>query len=89
MRRVTESGRLAPVDPALAAGQFLSATHGYVLLQAGGVFGSVEEGTGVISTLAVNLMVGLGDSRERAAASMASVLARRQAAGARLPTGGG
>lgn len=89
MRRVTESGRLPPVDPALAAGQFLSATHGYVLLQAGGVFGSVEEGAAVISTLAVNLMVGLGDSRERATASMAAAVARREAEGAELPLGRG
>lgn len=76
MRRVTESGRLAPSDPEIAAGQFLSGTHGYVLLQAGGVFGSPEDGLAVIAAFAVNLMVGLGDSRERAAASLADAIAR-------------
>ena len=32
MDRVVDSGRIDPVDPVLAAGQFLSATHGYLLL---------------------------------------------------------
>lgn len=77
MRRVTESGRLQPIDPEIAAGQFLSGTHGYVLLQAGGVFGAAEEGLAVIAALAVNLMVGLGDSRQRASRSLASAVARR------------
>lgn len=76
MRRVTESGRLAPTDPEIAAGQFLSGTHGYVLLQAGGVFGSPEDGLAVIAAFAVNLMVGLGDSRERASASLADAISR-------------
>lgn len=75
MRRVTESGRLAPIDPVVAAGQFLSGTHGYILLQTGGVFGSEEDGRAVIASLGVNLMVGLGDSRERATASLQAALA--------------
>lgn len=70
MRRVTESGRLGVADPVVAAGQFLSATHGWVLLQAAGAFGSTEEGLEVIGLLAVNLMVGLGDERERASESL-------------------
>lgn len=70
MRRVTESGRLDPVDPLLAAGQFLSATHGYVLLQTGGVFGGAEEAQALIASLAINLMVGMGDDRERAVESL-------------------
>lgn len=77
MRRVTESGRLAPIEPEIAAGQFLSGTHGYVLLQAGGVFGSADDGLTVIAAFAVNLMVGLGDSRERASRSLADAIARR------------
>ncbi|HVY97660.1 MAG TPA: TetR/AcrR family transcriptional regulator [Solirubrobacterales bacterium] len=76
MRRVTESGRLAPTDPEIAAGQFLSGTHGYVLLQAGGVFGSGDDGRAVIGAFAVNLMVGLGDSRERASRSLEDAIAR-------------
>lgn len=69
MRRVVESGRIDPVDPMIAAGQFLSATHGYVLLEIAGVFGD-EGGGEVILPLAVNLMVGLGDEREAAAHSL-------------------
>jgi AcrR family transcriptional regulator len=78
MRRVTESGRIDPIDPAFAARQFLSATHGYVLLQAGGVFGVAEESLGLLGGLAVNLMVGLGDAPEQAAASLAAAISRRQ-----------
>jgi AcrR family transcriptional regulator len=76
MRRVTESGRIRPVEPVLAAGQFLSATHGYVLLETGGLFGSREDGRVLIAALAVNLMVGLGDTPKRAAGSLQSALAR-------------
>jgi len=70
MRRVTESGRLHPVDPLIAAGQFLSATHGYVLLQAGGVFGGADEARALIAAAGVNLMVGMGDDRDRAVESL-------------------
>jgi AcrR family transcriptional regulator len=74
MRRVTESGRLHPIDPVVAASQFLSATHGYVLLRAGDVFGRDEESAALIGSFAVNLMVGMGDDRERANASLRKVI---------------
>ncbi|MET0557899.1 MAG: TetR-like C-terminal domain-containing protein [Solirubrobacterales bacterium] len=70
MRRVTESGRLDPIDPVISASQFLSATHGFVLLQAGGVFGPDEGSTSLIGGFGVNLMVGMGDDRERATESL-------------------
>jgi AcrR family transcriptional regulator len=70
MDRVRQSGRIEPVDPVIAAGQFLSATHGYILLEIAGVFGSGGDGLSVIRPLGVNLMVGLGDSRAAAAASL-------------------
>jgi AcrR family transcriptional regulator len=73
MTRVKESGRIDPVDPVIAAGQFLSATHGYVLLEIAGVFGPNGDGLGVMRPLAVNLMVGLGDSRTAAASSLRTV----------------
>jgi AcrR family transcriptional regulator len=80
MTRVTESGRLDPVDPVLAAGQFLSATHGFLLLQIAGVFGGdgsdgVE--AGVAGAFAVNLMVGLGDDRAAATRSLEAAAAAR------------
>jgi AcrR family transcriptional regulator len=74
MRRVTESGRLEPIDPVIAASQFLSATHGYVLLRAGDVFGGDEESAALIGSFGVNLMVGMGDNRERATASLRKVI---------------
>jgi AcrR family transcriptional regulator len=74
MRRVTESGRLDPIDPVIAASQFLSATHGYVLLRAGEVFGGDEESAALIGSFGVNLMVGMGDNRERATASLRKVI---------------
>jgi len=74
MDRVQAAGRIRPVDSLVAAGQFLSATHGYVLLAIGGVFGREEDGLEVILALAVNLMVGLGDSREAVERSIAAAL---------------
>jgi AcrR family transcriptional regulator len=80
MRRVVESGRIDPADPVIAAGQFLSATHGYLLLDIAGVFGSDGDGLEVVRPLAINLMVGLGDDREAAARSLAVVEASRASA---------
>ncbi|HYJ21550.1 MAG TPA: WHG domain-containing protein [Solirubrobacterales bacterium] len=71
MTRVKESGRIDPVDPVIAAGQFLSATHGFVLLEIAGVFAG--DGLSTMRPLAINLMVGLGDSREAATASLHAV----------------
>jgi AcrR family transcriptional regulator len=69
LRRVVDAERIRPVDPLVVAGQFLSATHGYVLLE---IAGSFDEGHGVqiIAALGINLMVGLGDSREAAERSL-------------------
>ncbi len=72
MERVRASGRIDPVDTVVAAGQFLSATHGWLLLEIAEAFGPRGEGIGVMRQLAVNLMVGLGDSREAAEASLLS-----------------
>lgn len=64
LTRVIDAGRVRPVDPVVAAGQFLSATHGYVLLEIADAFGDQGHGLQVIASLASNLMVGLGDGRE-------------------------
>jgi AcrR family transcriptional regulator len=77
MDRVRESGRIEPVDPVIAAGQFLSATHGYVLLEIAGAFGSSGDGLGIVRALAINLMVGLGDSRAAAMSSLRAVEASK------------
>jgi AcrR family transcriptional regulator len=73
MTRVRDSGRIDPVDPVVAAGQFLSATHGYVLLEIAGAFGPGGDGLSVARPLAVNLMVGLGDSRAAVTGSLRAV----------------
>jgi AcrR family transcriptional regulator len=73
--RVKESGRIRPVDTVVAAGQFLSATHGYVLLEIAGAFGQDVDRLQVMGPLAINLMVGLGDSRKAAERSLQRALA--------------
>jgi AcrR family transcriptional regulator len=77
MTRVIDSGRIDPADPVVAAGQFLSATHGYVLLEIAGAFGPSGDGVDIVRSLAVNLMVGLGDSRAAATESLRAVEAGR------------
>jgi AcrR family transcriptional regulator len=77
VERVISSGRIHPVDPLLAARQFLSATHGHVLLQIAGAFGGPEEGLLVLAALALNLMVGLGDTRSAAQDSLRATLVAR------------
>jgi len=75
--RVVEAGRVTPVETVVAAGQFLSATHGFVLLQIAGAFGESADGFQVMASLGVNLMVGLGDSRENAEKSLRAALSTR------------
>ena len=77
LERVKAAGRIRPVNTVIAAGQFLSATHGYVLLEIGGAFGQDGEGAQLIAPLAINLMVGLGDRREAAERSFRATLATR------------
>ena len=70
--KAAESGRIHAEDPVAVAGQVWSATHGYVLLEITGVFG--REGHGLVTTLRpmiINLLVGLGASREDVEVSMA------------------
>lgn len=76
--RMKASARIRPVDSVVAAGQFLSMTHGYVLLEIAGVFGHEGHGLQVFGELAVNLMVGLGDSREAVERSLLATVAARE-----------
>jgi AcrR family transcriptional regulator len=82
MNRVVASGRIRPVDPVLASGQFLSATHGYLLLAIAGVFTPSGDGLEVAREMGVNLMVGLGDAPGAAKRSMGIVEAGQAGAGA-------
>jgi AcrR family transcriptional regulator len=77
--RIKAAGRIEPIDSLLAAGQVLSATHGWVLLEIAGTFGGDERGQMVMGLIGVNLMVGLGDSREAAQRSLQAAVEARAA----------
>jgi AcrR family transcriptional regulator len=81
MARITNSDRIDSADPVIPAGQFLSATHGWLLLEIGGAFGAEGGGLDIIRELAVNLMVGLGDGRALAEASFRAAEATKTGAG--------
>src|SRR5436305_2749734 len=55
--RVKAAGRIRPADTLIVAGQFLSATHGFVLLAISGAFGEAESALApqVLTALGVNL----------------------------------
>lgn len=78
VERIIRSGRIRPVDPLLAARQFLSATHGHVLLQIAGAFGTDDDGLLVLEALARNLMIGLGDDPQTVRNSMLATLNARR-----------
>jgi AcrR family transcriptional regulator len=75
LARVKISGRIDPVDPVVAAGQFLSATHGFVLLEMAGYFGGDGNGVAwVFGPLGLSVMIGLGAAREDADRSAVAAL---------------
>lgn len=76
VERVIEAGRIRSQDPTAAATQILSATHGFVLLTMGG-FIDTQGLQDVMAPMAVNLMVGLGDTRRRAERSLAAAMKAR------------
>jgi AcrR family transcriptional regulator len=76
--RMIRAGRLRPAEPLPLARQFLSATHGYVLLEIAGAFGESGGGLATAAELAVNLLVGLGDLREDAERSLLAAVAAHE-----------
>ncbi|NMO89364.1 TetR/AcrR family transcriptional regulator [Actinomycetospora sp. TBRC 11914] len=76
--RMVDAGRLRPAEPLPVARQFLSATHGYVLLELAGAFGEPGGGLATMAELAVTLLVGLGDAREDAERSLLAAVAAHQ-----------
>jgi AcrR family transcriptional regulator len=75
VERVIEAGRIRPQEPRPAATQILSATHGFVLLAMTRFIDSQE--LHVMAPLAINLLVGLGDTRRRAERSLAAAMEAR------------
>ncbi|WP_219066715.1 TetR/AcrR family transcriptional regulator [Candidatus Mycobacterium methanotrophicum] len=80
VERVIEAGRIRPQEPTPAATQILSATHGFVLLAMTGFIDS-QGLQDVMAPLAINLMVGLGDTRRRAKRSLAAAITARASLG--------
>jgi AcrR family transcriptional regulator len=76
VERVIEAGRIRPQEPTPAATQILSATHGFVLLAMTG-FIDVQGLQDVMAPMAVNLLVGFGDTRRRAERSLAAAIKAR------------
>jgi hypothetical protein len=62
------------------ATQILSATHGFVLLAMSGLI-DPQGPQDVMAPLAINLMVGLGDTRRRAERSLAAAIEARASQG--------
>jgi AcrR family transcriptional regulator len=76
VERAIDAGRIRRQDPTAAASQILSATHGFVLLAMTG-FIDARGLQDVMAPLAVNLLVGFGDTRKRAERSLAAALSAR------------
>ncbi|OBF60186.1 hypothetical protein A5787_19380 [Mycobacterium sp. 852002-50816_SCH5313054-b] len=76
VERVIQSGRIRPQEPTPVATQILSATHGFVLLTMAGII-EPNGWRDVMVPLAINLLVGLGDTRRRAERSLAAALEAR------------
>jgi AcrR family transcriptional regulator len=77
LSRIKAAVQIAEVDTVAAAGQFLSATHGYVLLEMAGYFGSSGQGAAlVLGPMAISLMVGLGAARQDVDRSLAAAMMR-------------
>lgn len=79
VERALAAGRFRHQDATLAATQILGSTHGFLMLLMGGFITDMgEDPAEVIAALSVDLMVGLGDRRERAERSFAAARARRE-----------
>ena len=76
VERVIEAGRIRPQEPTPAAIQILSATHGFVLLAMTG-FIDPHGLQDTMVLMAINVMVGLGDTRRRAERSLAAAIKAR------------
>lgn len=76
VRRMIDAGRIRDDGVSVIAGRLWSISHGAVLLEIAGYFG--HEGHGllqVLGPLTCDVLVGLGDSRDRVDRSMAAAVA--------------
>ena len=77
VRRMIAAGRIRDdAEPAIA-GRLWSLTHGGVMLEMAGFFGHEGHGlTQILAPLTVDVLVGMGDDRERTNQSLATAAAR-------------
>ncbi|OBC12620.1 transcriptional regulator [Mycobacterium sp. 852013-50091_SCH5140682] len=69
-QRLVRSGRVRHQDPTIVAAQLWSLVHGFITLELADTFAANDDAVReVLIPLGINLSVGLGDSRERAALS--------------------
>jgi AcrR family transcriptional regulator len=77
VRRMIEAGRIRNDGDSVIAGRLWSITHGEVLLEIAGFFGHEDRGlTEVLAPLTVDVLVGMGDDRDRVGDSLASAATR-------------
>jgi AcrR family transcriptional regulator len=77
VRRMIEAGRIRDDGESVIAGRLWSITHGGVLLDIAGFFGHEARGlTEVLAPLTVDVLVGMGDDRDRVHDSLASATTR-------------
>lgn len=77
VRRMVDAGRIRDDGDSVTAGRLWSITHGAVLLEMAGFFGREDRGlTEILTPLTVDLLVGMGDDRERVLESFAKAAAR-------------
>jgi len=85
--RLVETGRVRALEPDLIAAQLWSFVHGCVTLELAQHFAELDDPvTQVLLPTGVNLIVGMGDKRERAEASHQEAASRHQARPTRRTT---
>ncbi|WP_238997396.1 TetR-like C-terminal domain-containing protein, partial [Mycolicibacterium sp. CBMA 361] len=82
VRRMIDAGRIRDDGEAAVAGRIWSICHGAVTLEMAGFFGTEGHGLrDILSPLTVDFLVGMGDERDRAEASLATAVAMLLASG--------
>jgi len=76
VRRMIATGRMREDDVGAVAGRLWSLIHGAVLLEMAGFFGHEDHGlTHVLGPLTIDVLVGMGDDREKTTHSMLATVA--------------
>lgn len=77
VRRMTAAGRIRNDGESAIAGRLWSLVHGAVLLEIAGFFGHEGHGvTEILAPITVDVLVGMGDDRERTNLSLAAAVTR-------------